>query len=241
AFPALTFDVTVKVEHVLAHEELWDEMAGAGCLFVVSAFESATDAILARLDKGHTVEDARRAVRVLRDAGIEPRPSLLPFTPWTTADDVWALLDLIAASDLVGNVDPVHYAIRLLVPPGSLLLDSGDLNGLLGGYDHEHLGWQWRSRDPRLDALQARLSALAQEIGATWDPAAVYEAVRSTSADVLDDPARRPAPPVDPTLRSALAVDARPRLTEAWFCCAEPTDSQLVAARGDVTAPAGGR
>jgi len=45
-------------------------------------------------------------------------PSLMPFTPWTTAADVRALLDLVSYCDLVGNVDPVHFAIRLLVPPG---------------------------------------------------------------------------------------------------------------------------
>ena len=115
-FPLLTFDCTVKVEHVLRHADLWPELAEAGCIFVVSAFESVNDAILERLDKGHTASDAARAVTLLRTHGIDVRPSFLPFTPWTTHDDVIALLDFVHEQDLVGSVDPVQYTIRLLLP-----------------------------------------------------------------------------------------------------------------------------
>ena len=58
-FPELTFDCTTKVEHILRHKGIWQEMAGAGCLFVVSALECMNDQILARLDKGHTAREAR--------------------------------------------------------------------------------------------------------------------------------------------------------------------------------------
>ena len=237
AFPALTFDVTAKVEHVLAHPDVWPELAGQGCLFVVCAFESASDVVLTHLAKGHTVADELDAVRILRAAGIEPRPSLLPFTPWTTAEEFMALLDLVAFCDLVGNVDPVQYAIRLLVPPGSLLLEGDALHGLLGPYDSEHLGWQWQSHDPALDALQERLGDLAEASAAgPWDPEQVYESVRATALEVLgprSGPGAAPRP--DAALRSALPPEARPRLTEAWFCCAEPTRTQLVTAKPAAT------
>ena len=59
-------------------------------------------------------------------------------------------------------MDPVQYAIRLLVPPGSLLLTSGALDGLLDAYDDEHLGWSWHAPDPRLDVLQERIAALGR-------------------------------------------------------------------------------
>ncbi|MHB8682688.1 MAG: CUAEP/CCAEP-tail radical SAM (seleno)protein, partial [Acidimicrobiales bacterium] len=219
-----------KVEHVLDHDELWPELAAAGCLFVVSAFESTSDEVLAILDKGHDAQDEADAVRVLRAAGIEPRPSLLPFTPWTTADDMAALLDLVARCDLVGNVDAVQYAIRLLVPPGSLLLDSGHLDGRLGTYDTERLGWQWRSPDPRLDELHVALTELAER-AADWGAQEVYDAVRAATWDLLDaDPSRRDAPAVDESMRSTIPVGERPRLSESWFCCAEPTDTQLLGA-----------
>ena len=127
-FPDLTFDCTVKVEHILRHADVWAELAASGCIFVVSAFESVNDATLELLDKGHTAADAGAAVELLRAHGIEIRPSWLPFTPWATLDDVRAILEFVAEHDLVGNVDPVQYTIRLLVPEGSLLL--GHIDGL---------------------------------------------------------------------------------------------------------------
>src|SRR5271170_3968516 len=100
-FPTLTFDCTTKVEHVLEHADVWKEVAAAGCLFVVSALESANDQILARLDKGHTAAEAVRAIELLREHGIETRPSFMPFTPWTTPADVLDILDFVAVHDLV--------------------------------------------------------------------------------------------------------------------------------------------
>lgn len=236
AFANLTFDVTAKVEHILAHRDIWPQLADSGCLFVVSAFESASPTILSRLSKGHTPRDEVEAVAVLRASGIEPRPSLLPFTPWTTGQDVIDILDLVAACDLVGNVDPVQYSIRLLVPPGSLLLASGQLDGLLGPYDPEHLGWSWISADPRLDLLASRLSTLAERAGTEgWGAAHAYDAVRAETFSVLGS-SRESAPrEIDPRLRSSLAPDDRPRLTEAWFCCAEPTEAQLELSMGATT------
>jgi hypothetical protein len=232
AFPELTFDVTVKVEHILRHLDLWPRLGAAGCLFAVSAFESASDHILEQLDKGHSARDEAHAVAVLRGAGIEPRPSLLPFTPWTGAEDVFDLLDLVARCDLVGNVDPVQYAIRLLVPPGSLLVTSGRLEGRLDDYDDEHLGWSWRAPDPRLDHLQELVAEMAQRCAAEeWSASESYDAVRGTAVAVLGDDATRrgPAPEPDPRLRSPIPADERPRLTEAWFCCAEPSGAQMAA------------
>lgn len=204
-FPDLTFDCTVKVEHVLRHDDIWAEMAEAGCLFVVSAFESVDDPTLERLDKGHTAADEARAVALLRANGIEVRPSWLPFTPWATVDDVRAILEFVAAHDLIGNVDPVQYTIRLLIPQGSLLL--GHVDGL-GPWDAERLSFPWRSP---LDPLQARLAALVERCGDAPIPD-VYNAIRAE----LD------LPPVDVS-----AVAPAPRLTEPWFCCAEPTEDQL--------------
>jgi hypothetical protein len=239
AFPDLSFDVTAKVSHVLAHRHIWPELAAAGCVFVVCAYESASEAVLRRLDKGHTVADEIEATAVLRGVGIEPRPSLLPFTPWTTAADVAELVELVERCDLVGNVDPVQWSIRLLVPPGSLLLDSGDLDGMLGSYDSEHLGWEWRAADPRLDALQPALGGLAQRAGDEgWAPERAHEALRDCVGDHLGAGVLRSRRQADPGLRSALPPSARPRLTEAWFCCAEPTAEQRRGALAATGAPA---
>ena len=161
-FPELTFDCTTKVEHILRHEGIWPEMAGAGCLFVVSALECMNDQILARLDKGHTAREAGLAVELLRSHGIEPRPSFLPFTPWSDFQDIFDILDFVAENDLVDNVDPIQYTIRLLVPRGSLLLGDSGFRSLLGDFDAGRLTYTWRSADPRLDVLQRQLLEIAE-------------------------------------------------------------------------------
>lgn len=205
AYPNITFDATVKVEHILRHEDMWPWMAERGCLFVISAFESVNDEILTVLDKGHTAADGARAIELLRAVGIEPRPTWLPFTPWTELADVQAILEFVAEHDLVGNVDPVQYSIRLLVPEGSLLL--GRIAGL-GDWDPQRLSYPWTSP---LDDLQREFVATV-ESGADAPAGDVFNALR----------ARVDLPPVD----VADVIDA-PRLSESWFCCAEPTAAQL--------------
>lgn len=209
--PHLTFDVTTKIELILRHRELWDELASLGCLFVTTALECVDDDVLALLDKGHTAADAAEAVGVLRAAGIEPRPSLLPFTPWTTLGSLVDLVDFVVRHDLAANVEPVHWTIRLLVPPGSLLLG----NGPFGPYDPAELAHPWTSP---LDDLQADLAAL---VDVAQDRPAV-EVFRSVAAAI------RAEAGLDPDVGPLDDGAGRPRLTEAWFCCAEPSCGQAV-------------
>jgi radical SAM superfamily enzyme YgiQ (UPF0313 family) len=212
-FPHVTYDCTVKVEHVLEHERLWPELAASGCLFVVTAVEVLNDAILARLDKGHTAADASVAVSLLREHGIEPRPTFLPFTPWTRLDDVLELLEFVARHDLVWNVDPVQYSLRLLLPEGSLLLDEPDpvLHAALGPYDAERLTYTWSSADPMVDLLQARLATLVEESAAAGEPAdEAFAKVRAAALEVGGVDAELAIP--------AGSAKGRPRPTEPWFC-----------------------
>jgi radical SAM superfamily enzyme YgiQ (UPF0313 family) len=207
-FPELTFDCTVKVEHILEFPQVWPELARSGCLFVVTALESVNDAILERLDKGHTARQAADAIALLREHGIEPRPSFMPFTPWTTLDDVRELLDFVAEHDLVGNVDPVQYTIRLLLPEGSLLLDHPDMQRHLGAYDAERLSWTWTAADREVDELQARLAALVEGAAASAEPPALtYQRIRAAIGAPASEPQIEPG-----------SVEGRPRLTEPWFC-----------------------
>lgn len=217
-FPDVTFDCTVKVEHVLRRDDLWAGLADAGCIFVVSAFESLNDKILDRLDKGHTAADAALAVTMLRSHGIDVRPSFLPFTPWTTLADVVELLDFVYEHDLVGSVDPVQYTIRLLLPRGSLLLDEPDLEPYLGAWDDDRLTYEWHAADPGVDALHQEIAAIVEaSTDAGEDTVTTFARVRATAgASVVD--------------LSTATLD-RPRLSESWFCCAEPTDAQVVRLR----------
>jgi radical SAM superfamily enzyme YgiQ (UPF0313 family) len=192
-FPDLTFDCTTKVEHVLEFAHLWPELAACGCLFVVTAVELLNDEILARLDKGHTARQVTDAVALLREHGIEPRPSLMPFTPWSTREDIADIVRFVERHDLAGNVDAVQFSIRLLVPEGSLVLERDDW--ARGPYDADALSWTWASE---LDELQRELAHIAEHGGD-------FQAIR---AAVLGDEGQ---------IESG-AVEGRPRLTEPWFC-----------------------
>jgi hypothetical protein len=99
----------------------------------------------------------------------------------------------------------VQYTIRLLLPEGSLLLDHPDMQPHLGRYDAERLSWTWTSADPAVDELQARLAALAEDATLTYE-----RICAEVGLDIEIGP-----------------VEERPRLTEPWFCCAEPTESQF--------------
>jgi len=211
-FPDLTFDCTTKVEHILEHAHVWPEFADAGCLFVISAFESLNDRILERLDKGHVAAEAEQAVTLLRRHGIETRPSWLPFTPWTSFADVLDILDFVARHDLVGNVDPVQYAVRLLIPPGSHLLNRDAMKPHLGSLDQSAFSYHWSHPDPRMDELHKTVSGLAErESQAGVEPCETFYSLWQLAASLQGGaPPDHRAFPRD--------QERAPRLTEPWFC-----------------------
>ena len=212
--PDVTFDCTTKVEHIIERSSLWDELRRCGCLFVVCALETVNDRILERLDKGHTTSQAEAAIELLRSHGIEMRPSLLPFTPWTTLQDVLDILDFVVEHDLIDNIDPVHYGIRLLLPEGSLLLNHPALKPYLGPYDPEALTYTWRAAEPRSDALAERIAALVHDASHSgWTPARTFIAVRHATLEQM----HRDDELTEVSFTSG-STEGRPRLTEPWFC-----------------------
>jgi len=226
--PELTFDITTKVEHILEHSEVIAELRDLGLIFIVTAVESTSARVLEILDKGHTSGDVLRALQLCRALGLELRPSLLPFTPWSTLHDQLELLDLIADQDLIGSVDPVQLSIRLLVPPGSLLLELPEMREHLHGYDAESFSHLWQHPDPRMDRLQVDIAALvAADADSGVSPRSTHLAIRRITAAAAAD-----AEVVWPGSTEALPAEraAPPRLSEPWFCCAEPTAAQLAGA-----------
>ena len=111
-FPKLTYDVTIKIEHLLAHREKLRRLAETGCLFVTTAVEEVDDDILGKLDKRHTRADFVEAVYATRAAGWTPSPTFIPFNPWPTLFGFIDLLAMIIELDLIENVAPVQLAIR---------------------------------------------------------------------------------------------------------------------------------
>jgi hypothetical protein len=150
-FPGITYDVTIKVEHLLRHAELLPTLKRTGCLFVTSAVESVDDEILARLAKGHTRADFGKALGVARAEGLTLIPTFVAFTPWTTREGYRELLRAVRDLDLVANVAPIQMAIRLLIPAGSKLLELEDLE--TGPFDAAALSYRWKHIDPEMDRL----------------------------------------------------------------------------------------
>jgi hypothetical protein len=214
--PGLTFDVTVKVEHILAHLSMWREMATLGVLFVVSAFESTDRRTLEILDKSHTVADMAEAVTVLRSAGIHVRPTWLPFLPWTTPGDLADIVSFIDHHELWSATDPVQLAIKLLIPRGSLLETHPAVTPHLSDYLPESLTWAWEFQHAEAKTLHADLDAIAAD-GSDCDAEA-----RDTLSLIRERVARS-AGVSYPTMPESAPT---PRLTESWFCCAEPTPAQ---------------
>lgn len=223
-FPGVTFDATIKIEHLLAHRALLPRLAEAGCIFITSAVESLNDRVLAALDKGHRAADVPVAVRLVREAGIDLRPTLLPYTPWAELSDLAGLFSFAEEHELVEQIEPVQYTLRLLIPPGSALLDVPGEKPWLGELDAEGFSYRWRHQDPRVDALAAASSALARRHAQEARPAhQTFSALRelaesSAFAEGRGNPRGAEAPPRPPAGFPPRRRRSTPRLTEPWFC-----------------------
>lgn len=213
-FPDLTFDFTAKVEHIIKHRRVFPELARLGCIFVVSAVESLSDSVLDHLEKGHTGADVYEALNILSDSGIALRPTFVAFTPWTTIDDYIAVLEFVESRGLIDHVDPVQFAIRLLVPPGSLLLNRADTSRWIGRLNQESFTYEWAHPDRRMDELHRKITRLVEQAATNnRDAAETFYRIRELATEARGDvEVRRATHNISPLrLRP-------PRLTEAWFC-----------------------
>ena len=212
-FPVLSYDVTIKIEHLLRHETLLPVLRETGCALVTTAAESVDDAILARLAKGHSRADFLAVVRRCREIGLALQPTFVPFTPWTTLAGYCDLLHALVDEGLAAAVAPIQLAIRLLLPAGSLLLELEDVRALAGPFDPAALAHPWRHPDPRVDALAETVQSLVERGEKLGRPREkifrqIWQAAHAAAG--LDAPA-----PPEPVLAARAAV---PYLTEPWYC-----------------------
>jgi len=213
--PTVTYDVTIKIEHLLRHQLLLPTLARSGCLFITSAVESIDDTVLGYLDKGHTRLDFIAAVALCARAGVVLNPTFVAFHPWLTRATLLETFELLDDLHIVGSVAPIQMTTRLLVPEGSLLLDLPELRGTFGPFDREKLSYPWWHRDPRIDDLQVsfeRLVALDARHGVS----------RQETFDRLWRVAGGKPPP-----RVDQQQDDVPQFLEPWFCCSEPVGELL--------------
>lgn len=214
-FPNVTFDCTTKVEHLLRHADLLPKFRRAGCLFITSAFESISDEILSHLAKGHTRDDEVRAIALAKDADISVRPTWIPFTPWTRRGDFVDLLRFVGDHGLVDRVAAVQYVIKLLLPPGSPLVHLDAMRPHLLGLDESSFTYRWRYADESVAELERAVDGVVRGgVAAKQSDDQIYEQLL-TMVDALDGVSR-----VRTSRRDH--VSKSPKLTEQWFCCAEP-------------------
>src|SRR5437773_2442363 len=161
--PDVTFDATIKIEHLLKLRHLMPELRDLGCAFIVSAVESINDDVLLHLDKSHTGAQVVEVFDLMAQVGIPLRPSLMPFSPWETLESYMTLLNFFEDRHLIEQIDPVHFSIRLLIPPGSALLASPDSKLWLRELDASAFTYKCQHPDPRLDALHQKVASLTEE------------------------------------------------------------------------------
>ena len=218
--PDLTWDAVIKIEHLLKHEELMPELKSSGCILLTTAVESVDDNTLVQLDKGHTAEDFKRVVAMMRNTGIALAPTFVPFTPWTTLDNYRELIDVLVELNLIESVNPVQLSMRLLIPEGSRLLELPREETCITGHNPGSLGYEWTHKDPAVDELQQAIRVYVEKAEtAGQDRLAIFNGVR----DITYHATGMTTEPVT----SEMLGDPVPSHSEAWYCCAEPTDQQL--------------
>jgi radical SAM superfamily enzyme YgiQ (UPF0313 family) len=220
-FPHLTYDATIKIEHLRKYEEHLARLRDTGCLFVISAVESVDDQILERLDKGHTRDDFLHVARTFRALGMTLHATFVAFTPWTTMPGYLDLLQVLRQEELVENVAPIQLGIRLLIPEGSRLLELEEVRQIIGPFDAKSLVYPWKNQDARLDVLSEKVQAIAAEADRKKE-------TRTVAFANIWKAAHESAGIAAPEMHITANGKAVPFLSEPWYCCAEPTKDQLV-------------
>ena len=162
-FPALSYDAIIKVEHLLEHRKLLPVLAETGCLFVTSAVESVDDDVLAKLEKGHTRADFIAGGGRVSIERTHARPDLRRVHAVDDDRRLHRSAERRRGPGLAAHVAPVQWSIRLLVTWASRLLELDDIKASVGPFDAKTLTYPWKHRDPRVDALQQQVMALAAD------------------------------------------------------------------------------
>ena len=150
----------------------------------------------------------------MEQVGIPLRPSLMPFSPWETLESYIALLEFFEARKLVEHVDPVHFSIRLLIPPGSSLLDTIDDKMWLGTLDAGAYTYGWTHPDPGMDALHQAVSAIVEKAQAVQaDPIETFFHIKSLALE-----ANKAQMCISCAIQNYGTRKVLPHLTETWFC-----------------------
>ncbi|MDA9593325.1 hypothetical protein N9R67_00530 [Candidatus Actinomarina sp.] len=215
--PSITYDSTIKVEHILKYPDYFQELKNLNMLFVISAFETTNDHVLNILQKNHSSNDLNKAVELSLENNIDIRPTWMPFSPWTEQNDLISIIKLIENYKLRETVDPIQLTIKLLVPKNSLILKRPEMKEYLLDYDPASFSYAWKYKFPNIDNIQNELFTYVLQHESENDYTQYLGLV-----DILESHTNE-------TLLNSEKYSQRivPKLSETWFCCAEPNKIQL--------------
>ena len=141
----------------------------------------------------------------------------MPFSPWTKQKDLIDIIKLIENYKLRETVDPIQLTIKLLIPKHSLIIQRSEISEFINDYDKNSLSYVWDYRDKEVNELQISLFNYLLE-NPDLDEHSQYlgmvEIIETmTRSNLILDPDYR--------------FKNVPKLSETWFCCAEPSPIQL--------------
>ena len=158
--------------------------------------------------------DVAEAFDLMEQVGIPLRPSLLPFSPWETLESYIALLTFVEERKLIEHIDPVHFSIRLLIPPGSALLTASDSSKWLGELDASAYTYRWHHPDPRMDTLHAQVVEVVEHGERLHtDPVTTFFHIKALALA-----ANGQDMDIAEAIESYGSRKVLPHLTESWFC-----------------------
>lgn len=223
-FPSITYDSTIKVEHILKYEKYFTELSKMNMLFVISAFETTNDFILNILQKNHSSYDIEKATEISLLNNMDIRPTWMPFTPWTEIKDLHNIVSFIEKYQLRETVDPIQLTIKLLIPKKSLILTKPEIRKYIGVYDQESFSYLWSYKNPQVGELQETLFEYILQSYDT-DENTQYKDMVTLIEEFSNV-----------KLLSTNGYDYKqtPKLSESWFCCSEPNQIQIDRIRSNI-------
>ena len=110
----------------LVGEEMLAQMKKAGCNSIKMGIESGSEAVLSRMNKGITLDQVRKAAKMLKAARIHWTGYFLMGTPGETKEDIYKTLDFLY------EIRPDFASIGVYEPfPGTAMFEEGIKRGLV--------------------------------------------------------------------------------------------------------------
>ena len=210
----LSYDVTIKVEHLLEHARPAARAARHRLRSSSSrAVERSTTTCCERCDKGHTRADFEQAAAAMRDVGLPLAPTFVAFTPWTTLERLCRTCCRPSTTlGLVEHVAPIQLAHPAADP--ARLAPAGAAGRPRAASDRVRPGGARVPVAPSRRRASTTCSATSRRIvGRRTGRAAATCSTMRCRGDAAADPARPRGAAVPCAARARV-----PYLTEPWYC-----------------------